>query len=236
MPYLDRQAKAAYVVAAGALLISVGIFRGIRTFQSKGGAVVAKLRVEGEHFTYLRVWQTSKHLLAAGLEREQGSYYPLLAASVFAFFAFEGFVNELGRQIAPDVWTDERAFFARGEFRGTLGKFKYLAQLCDFHYNAGTRPFQTVRMLARARDVLVHNKTETFDLEVPAGAFADAEVPSPTMNEYADRDFASRAVVDVERLCDDLIASAKLKFGEFEVGYRHRAFDGISGTHSKSLI
>ena len=108
------------------------------------------VRVEGEHYIDLRLWATATYLLSLGVRRRRGSFHPLVAASVFAFFAFEAFLNEVGRQLYPAVWARERKSFVSGRYRGTLGKFKYLATKTSFAYCPDARPFQTVRARLRA--------------------------------------------------------------------------------------
>jgi hypothetical protein len=39
-----------------------------------------------------------------------------------AFLAFEGFLNFVGMEIAPETWKNERDFFAGPKFRGIIGK------------------------------------------------------------------------------------------------------------------
>ena len=187
-----------------------------------------KVRTKGEHYIDLRLWHSATYLLELGVHRKTGSFHPLLAASVFSFFAFEAFLNEVGRQLDPTVWNRERDFFARGKYRGTLGKFKYLAEKTGFAYRADARPFQTVHSLATVRDALAHGRTEAFDVKVSVKR-ADSNDPMPTIDQWGRVSFAKRALADVEEIADGLMAAAKEKFGEWSAGYRSSAFCGIYG-------
>lgn len=192
-----------------------------------------KLRVAGEHATDIRLWHTSTYLLQIGTSLEKGYFHPLLAASVFAFFAFEAYLNEVGRQLFPEVWKRERQLFTKGTYRGTLGKFKYLARKSGYRYSEATRPFRTVEHLVAVRDHLAHGRPETYDRKVSATR-AESTGTNPKLMAWGQRSFADRAVTDVERLADGLMAAAKLKYGEAAVGFRSSAFVGVSSVGSIS--
>jgi hypothetical protein len=192
------------------------------------------VRITGEHYTDIQLWHTATYLLDLGVRRRKGSFHPLLAASVFAFFAFEAFLNEMGRQLDPDVWKRERDVFGAGTYRGTLGKLKYLANKTGFVYRAGVRPYQTVRALASVRDALAHGRTEVFDARAAVDR-ADSVHPIPKLRKWGEVSFAKPAVADVEAIADGLMAAAKASCGEWAAGYRSSAFCGILGTRSTTL-
>jgi hypothetical protein len=185
------------------------------------------VRVSGEHYVDLELWYTATYLLGIGANRSRGQFHPLLAASVFAFFAFEAYLNEVGRRLAPEVWDGERTFFAKGKYKGTLGKFRYLAELTKYPYSANRRPFQTVRLLATVRDKLAHGRVETYDVRTSLKR-ADSVGTTPKLRAWGTLPFAKRAVADIEALADGLMASAKAQCGEWAAGYRSSAFSGIT--------
>ena len=188
-----------------------------------------KVRVSGEHYVDLELWHTATYLLDIGANRTRGQFHPLLAASVFAFFAFEAYLNEVGRHLAPEVWARERDFFAKGKYQGTLGKFRYLADVTSYQYSSVTRPFQTVRLLARVRDQLAHGRVETFDVRTSLKK-ADSVGAKPSLRAWGKLSFAKRAIADIETLADGLMAAAKARRGQWAAGYRSSAFVGISST------
>jgi hypothetical protein len=155
-------------------------------------------------------------------------FHPFLAARVFAFFAFESYLNELGRQLDPDVWARERDFFAKGTYRGTLGKFKYLAEKSEHTYEVGQRPFQTVRQLLHVCDYIAHGRAKLIEFKSDAKRAEDDARGESALRAWGKRDFAERALADVEAVADGLITAARAKFGEWSVGYRVTAFTGIS--------
>jgi hypothetical protein len=186
-------------------------------------------RITAEHFTHRTLWLTAQHLHELGLSKEEGGFYPLLSAGLFAFLAFEAFLNELGHAIAPEIWRQERDFFRGREFRGTLGKLLYLAQHSGLSLKKGERPYQTIRMLAAQRHRLVHGRTERQDKVV---RFSNArEIPSlrPAIDSFADEGFVGRALLDVEAMSDNLLAAAQQRHGKHVMLGSARAFVGMAG-------
>lgn len=195
-----------------------------------------KVRLTGEHLTHVMLWTTSRWFLAKGLAEVKGSFYPLIAAVTFGNFAFEAYLNTALRRVAPEVWQDERAFFSTGLYRGTLGKFEYLASACNYAVNRGRRPFQSVKKLSEARDFLAHARVEEFDLVIPAEKL-DEPKPSPSvLDTYASADFAKRTLADLEQLADALQVALGRRFGQLPFGSDEHAFAGISRSWHAALI
>lgn len=75
------------------------------------------------------------------------------------FLAFEGFINCVGGEIAPEIWAKEREFFSGEQFRGIAGKIEYLFTLFpNAELKKGEEPYQTFRRLKETRDNLAHNR------------------------------------------------------------------------------
>jgi len=193
------------------------------------------LRTTGYHVLYPRLWNVAHDLKDRGDQNRVGSYHPYLAASVFAFFAFEGFVNEVGRLIASDAFRDERRLFGSNSTHvGTIGKFVYLAELVGLPIDTSCRPFQTVQRLADARDLLGHFKTEAFDVSGPV-ASPDGP-PTPEIDKFAEAVFVDRALADVQELSDALALAAYDKFRREMSQRGPKAFtSGISASWSTTL-
>ena len=93
-------------------------------------------RITGEHYSDLRLWQTATYFLDLGVHRKEGSFYPLLAASLFSFFAFEAYLNEVGRQLDRDVWKRERDCFCEGEISRDPRKVQILGRQERIHVSS----------------------------------------------------------------------------------------------------
>jgi hypothetical protein len=195
-----------------------------------------EVHLTGEFLTHRSLWRTAQHFLAAGLGEPKGSFYPLLAAAVFGYFAFEAFLNAALREVARDVWLDEKSFFSKGEYRGTLGKYAYLAAISSHVVDKSCRPYQTVRELSDARDFLVHARTEEFDVIVPAEKLEEMKPHPSALDRYASAEFVGRAVADVEALSDSLHFSLIAKFGDIGIGSGRGAFSGIDSSWHASLV
>jgi hypothetical protein len=64
--------------------------------------------LQGENFTHGNLWQTSDHLKDMGDAIAEGSAHQYKAASVFAVFAFEAYLNYLISKIDEDIAKIER--------------------------------------------------------------------------------------------------------------------------------
>lgn len=84
------------------------------------------------------------------------------------FLAFEGFVNLVGDEIAPDVWKNEREFFGESPFRGIEGKVAYLfTRFAGAQLKKGEEPYQTFRKMKRVRDGLAHSRVFRYEEITP---------------------------------------------------------------------
>lgn len=87
-----------------------------------------RARITGEHYTHRYLWHAARTLSEKGKADETGGVL-LMAATLFAFFALEAYLNYIGPIVCPDEWASEREFFGGegGErYRGTLGKLHLL--------------------------------------------------------------------------------------------------------------
>lgn len=114
-----------------------------------------------EVYNHYILWNTAlKNLSLATPESKDAKFYAL-GTMLLSFFAFEGYLNWLGSKIAYDVWNEEKQFFSREPFIGTLGKYRFLAMLLRLPSpNAASSFFQTATLLSELRDSAVHPKPE----------------------------------------------------------------------------
>jgi hypothetical protein len=103
---------------------------------------------------------------------ESNGFWSLMAATVLAYTAYEGFTNDVIERLYPDVWKDERKHFGSGRYRGTIGKTHFLADRLDVRLNRNSRPYNTVAELHRWRNDLVHPQTVRLKGRMRADAYA----------------------------------------------------------------
>lgn len=187
------------------------------------------IRQTGIRFTHKTLWRTSQHFLTAGTASPEGSFYSLLAAGTFGFFAFESLLNEMLRQVRPQTWEVERKFFSTGEFVGTLGKFCYLAREFELAIDRSRRPYQGIAELAKARDFLAHGRTEGFNDMSRALCVEQAQAPSSTLSHYGDLGFTSSSLADIESVSNDLLNAIEAYMGGLDIGGAGGAFAGVDG-------
>lgn len=118
-----------------------------------------------ETYAHEILWRASQSALrAAGVDHPAVRPDHLAIQSLLCgFLAFEGFVNLVGEEIAPKAWTDERAFWGRGSFRGIGGKVDYLFTLFrGAQLKKDEEPCLTFRSLKRTRDDLAQQSRPTL--------------------------------------------------------------------------
>jgi len=161
-----------------------------------------RARITGEHYTHRYLWHSAQTLATKGKADETGGVL-LMAATIFAYFAFEAYLNHIGPIVCAEEWFREREFFGGegGErYRGTLGKAQFLADHLGVELDRGHRPFQTVIELDTRRDAVVHGRTQHFDVEIAFKAPEHIKRVDPVMYEFADEAFVDRVLRDVEKV------------------------------------
>jgi hypothetical protein len=192
-------------------------------------------RLTGEIFNHRLLWHSAQVLRQQAAEREEGSTYSILAATLFVYLALEAYLNDIGPRASPAQWKNERETFSRGDYRGTLGKLEFLLSHFALKYERGQRPFQTVSDLDRRRDALVHPRTEKVDHLVQYRDAAKVQThKEPELFEFADPLFLDRAFEDVEGLCDRIQGAAQQQLGEHEIPWP-AAFRGAMWHQGGSL-
>jgi hypothetical protein len=161
-----------------------------------------------EHFTYRSLWHAAVLLRERGERDEDQGFWSILAGTLLAFTAFEGFVNELIESIAPDVWKKERTFFGSGTYRGTMGKTHFLGDRTGLELDLTTRPYTTVAELCAWRNDLVHPRTARIKREAPASAEQKHAKPA-AFKKLERRTFVSRGFEDLPSLSDALLDAAR---------------------------
>lgn len=163
-----------------------------------------------EVYNHRILWLAAeRNLQQASSSREDAKYFSIGAMFLF-FAAFEGYLNWLGNRIAPEVWENERQFFSRNPFQGTLGKYRFLAKALGLSDpDPAQGPFQTAKELLDLRNMLAHPKAEVGERRVKC---KDGHFPPHYQSELGKKvspDAASRAQDHLKKLADNLHHHAK---------------------------
>jgi hypothetical protein len=140
------------------------------------------------------------------------------------FLAFEGFINFVGDEIAPEIWKTERDFFSGPNFRGIVGKIEYLFTLFpNVALIKGEEPYQTFRRIKETRDNLAHNRVllyteitsdEEWRFRTKWEDFDTPEKIKPALQRL--KEFAELIRIEAVKLLNEDYALSHLHFKAFE--------------------
>jgi hypothetical protein len=151
------------------------------------------------------------------------------------FFAFEGYLNWLGNRIAPEVWEEEKEFFSRSPYQGSLGKYCFLAKVVRLPApDPSKEPFQTAKELLKLRDMAVHPKAEAGERLVK---FAGGHFPPHHGGRLAEKVSPKKAVRardHLSKLVEDLHREAKSAYPELVP--EDQAFGRLLGHEITSML
>lgn len=160
--------------------------------------------VEGERFVHKELWRVVLRQLEHAKKVPSGAFYDDLVAMTFAFHALEAYLNYVGELLSPDIWKNEREFFLKQPYRGFDGKIRKVFELAGLPEPARTRrPYSSVWLLKRLRDLIAHGKVEKI-----AGAIEhDADEESPWVRTPLD-DLVTEANAEMARADVALVAQS----------------------------
>lgn len=172
-----------------------------------------KINISGESYTHKILWATTKHQIEVAKQFPNKSKFFHLTSMVMTFFTLEAYLNYLGDLIDPITWKNEKEFFSKRPYIGTIGKLDFLIEKCGMRkYDRGKRPFQTLKQLKRIRDFLAHGKPEKFKAKVK---YLENKFPD-YVESYIEKNIserkANRALEDTEQVINELHMAAKAKF------------------------
>lgn len=148
------------------------------------------------------------------------SIYSILTA----FLAFEGFINFVGDEIAPGIWSKEREFFSGNRFRGIVGKIEYLFTLFpNIELQKEKEPYLTFKRVKETRDNLAHNRVQHYGEVTPdepwnfRTKWEDFDTPDKIMPALQQlKEFAELIRVEAVKLLREDYALSHLHFKAFE--------------------
>ena len=188
---------------------------------------------EFEIYNHIILWAAAEKSLELCSSSKSDAGLARISTILLFFFAFEGYLNWLGARIALDVWQDERVFFSRKPYQGTLGKYIFLVDKLQLpRPDTGCGEYKTAIDVLHFRDMIVHPKSESGKqvVKVTDGNFPKAylgKIQSTTSG------LVDRAVKDLKILSERLHIRAKETY-PFEV-HESKAFGSIFGLEVTSL-
>lgn len=141
-----------------------------------------------------------------------------------AFLAFEGFINFVGDEVAPEIWSKEREFFSDKKFRGIVGKIEYLFTLFpNMELQKEKEPYLTFGRVKETRDNLAHNRVlyyseiisdEKWSFRTKWEDFDTPDKIMPALQQL--KEFAELIRVEAVKLLKEDYALSHLHFKAFE--------------------
>ena len=168
-------------------------------------------------------------------DEETRSDHLSISSILTGFFAFEGFLNFVGEEIAPDIWKDERTFFSKSDFRGVMGKVEYLYSLfSDTELDKSCDPYQTVKKIKTIRDYLVHNRVKSYE-KISTDKFPAYE---PHWEDFDTPKRVEPALDKIKKLAEMIrLEALKILEDEYEASHlHHEVFTGPLGYASGKTI
>lgn len=154
------------------------------------------------------------------------------SALLLVAFAVEAHANWLLEMGCPNEYAQERTFFSREPYGGTLGKLAFLGDRLETPVDRGSRPFQSLEALFNWRDQMVHARVERIER---IGSFTDPSQLRPPQSELLSTPEKSRDrfMSDAEVLADTLQAAAEQ--ARWRDVHGSKAFSGFLGLRGISL-
>ena len=197
--------------------------------------MVKRARIRGEHYTWRYIWSAATSLRDRGKVDVDDGWWLTMSAMLLCYSALEAYVNFLGPKLCEEEWRDEKAFFSKGEFRGTLGKLAYLMRRAGVPVQRGRQPWQTLKSLNERRDRLVHPLHESWDRVID---YPDTGLPgrvNPLFFTHADEAFVDKVMIALPAICDPLhVATGNMLKQSGSMGLA--AFKGILGHQGGNLL
>src|SRR4030042_2030914 len=112
-----------------------------------------KVSTERTINTYAELWHASYWIKDKAEKEVEGSFFQIMACLVITAFAFEAYLNHLGKQTFR-FWDEiERKL-------SPINKLNVITEELSITLDFGKRPVQTIKELFKFRDSVAHGKTE----------------------------------------------------------------------------
>lgn len=187
-----------------------------------------------ETYNHRILWGAAERNLRLSTPSNNDAKFFSLSAMFLFFVAFEGYLNWLGTRIAAEVWKDERQFFSRAPYQGTLGKYRFLAKILQLpDPNPGQGAFKTATDLRNLRDMVAHSKPEAGERQVKVKEGYFPKSYQSELEKKISPTAARRAENDLKKLAEELHCRAREAYSANV--HESKAFGPILGTEITDL-
>jgi hypothetical protein len=117
-----------------------------------------KVKKKRDYRPHSEAMHGAKVLLRLSGEHQKGIYFEWMGSLLLSAFAYEGYLNFLGRKLFPSWESFERQM-------SWQSKTKLLTDHVGLKLDEGSEPFQTVKHLFKFRDQIAHPKPKELEEE-----------------------------------------------------------------------
>lgn len=185
---------------------------------------------EGAVYTHRVLMRTARVFLDAAQASPKGSFYNGLSASLFAWLAFEAYLNCVIEHLDPKVFADERRFFGgrKKKYGGVLGKLRWVLDTLGVEpTRTAERRRRIIVALHRLRNQLAHARPVRYSGTIRHAA--DEERPfmeSQWVENRVQVAQVRRYVMAVTEFCEWLHEQIHPRFADPHL--RRFAFEGTT--------
>jgi hypothetical protein len=192
----------------------------------------ARTVYSGEVFTHRVLWKTAREMKEHAEAHADGRFFYSIAAMLIARLTLEAYANFLLHVLHPDAYQRERELF--GSCTGA--KLAWIHEQLGVTLDPGRRPYQTLRVMDKFRDRVVHGKPDVYAGEDHHAAERES---SPMEMRELQRDVApeslARAFEDVGAIAAQLHPDA-LRLADHEQKRRLEPFALDSSLQSQETL
>jgi hypothetical protein len=179
-----------------------------------------------EFYNHEVLWGIADRNIKNAQNLKKEAMFYSLGGLILLYFAFEGYLNWLGNKISPEVWENEKDFFSRHPYRGTLGKYCYLCKILVLPKpDASKGEFQTAKELEKLRNFAVHPKAESGNRMVKVHEDHYPPHYKSNLEEMVSEEKAIRGKCDINKLVKELHNKAKEYYPNLVSG--HTPFNSL---------
>lgn len=146
--------------------------------------------------TFVDLFHGSNILLEKSIKTKEGSYFTTMGSLLLTAFAFEAYLNHLGKE--------KISFWEEIEKTSIDNKYKILRK--EFSITVNNQPYQTFKDLFKFRNSIAHGRSQILKEKKMISATDDIlkHEPKTSTEEFCTEKNAIRAREDIELLITEL--------------------------------